>query len=36
MRLVDEKYYDGGLEGMEQSLKALCDRGVHFGLQGAA
>ena len=34
MRLVDEKYYDGGLEGMEQSLKALCDRGVHFWVAG--
>ena len=34
VRLVDERYYEGGLEGMEQSLEELRDRGVHFWVAG--
>ena len=34
VRLVDEKYYEGGVEGMEQSLESLRDRGVHFWVAG--
>ncbi|MEC8647078.1 MAG: hypothetical protein VXY00_08890, partial [Candidatus Latescibacterota bacterium] len=34
VRLVDEKYYERGVEGMKQSLEALRDRGVHFWVAG--
>ena len=34
VRLVDDKYYEGGIEGMLQSLEVLRDRGVHFWVAG--
>ena len=34
VRLVDDKYYEGGIEGMVQSLEVLRDRGVHFWVAG--